>query len=128
MSPKRFDGWEPREVTTVLGWDALGRPVRWETVREPEWDRRQRSLVMAYRLWRAGLCRRCGEHLVHSTDPDTDPSSPEATRAWVAEDPTECFSCAALHGSEKRRASDDNASWLIHTTALVHKQPRLRSR
>lgn len=128
MSPKRFDGWEPREITTVTGYDQQGRPSRWETVREPEWDKRQRSLVMAYRLWKAGLCRRCGEHLAHSTDPNTDPSNPGASQAWVAEDPTECFSCAALHDSEKKRANDDNAPWLIHTTALVRKQPRLRSR
>lgn len=128
MSPKRFDGWEPREITTVVAYDEQGRPARWETVREPEWDKRQRSLVMAYRLWKAGLCRRCGEHLAHATDPDTDPSNPGASRAWVAEDPTECYSCAALHGSEKSRADDDNSPWLIHTTALVRKKPRLRSR
>lgn len=128
VSPKRFDGWEPTETTTVLAYDEQGRPARWETVRESEWDRRQRSLVLAYRLWEAGLCRRCGEHLGHATDPDTDPSNPMAHRAWIAEDPTECYSCAALVGSEKSRAADDNASWLIHTTALVTKKPRLRSR
>lgn len=83
---------------------------------------------MAYRLWKAGLCRRCGEHLAHASDPDTDPTNPMGSRAWVAEDPTECYSCAALAGSEKSRADDDNAGWLIHTTALVRKQPRLRSR
>jgi hypothetical protein len=126
VSPKRFDGWEPREVTTVTAYDGQGRPARWETVRESEWDRRQRSLVLAYQLWRAGLCRRCNEHLAHSTDPDTDPDSPEARRAWVAEPPTECFSCAALTRSERERQEDDNAPWLIHTTALVTKTPQRR--
>ena len=63
-----------------------------------------------------------------STDPDTDPSNPAASRAWVAELPTECYSCAALTGSEKAHADDDNAPWLIHTTALVGKKPRLHSR
>lgn len=126
MSPKRFDGWEPREVTTVTGWDEQGRPARWETVREPEWDRRQRSLVLAYQLWRAGLCRRCGEHLTVATDPDTEPGNPQASRAWVAEPPTECFSCAALHHSEHERAKDPNAPWLIHTNALVTKKPPQR--
>jgi hypothetical protein len=112
----------------VTAWTADGRPAAWETTREPEWDKRQRSLVMAYRMWQATLCRRCGEDLALSTDPGTDPTNPGGHMAWVAEDPTECYSCAALHGSEKSRAEDDNAPWLIHTTALVRKQPRLRSR
>lgn len=128
MSPKRFDGWEPREATVVTAYDEQDRPARWETTREPEWDKRQRSLVLAYRLWQAGCCRRCHEHLAVATDPDTDPSNPAASRAWVAELPTECYSCAALTGSEKANAQADNAPWLIHTTALVTKTPRLRSR
>jgi hypothetical protein len=111
----------------VTAWHE-GAPAAWETTREPEWDQRQRSLVLAYQLWKAGLCRRCGEHLAHTTDPDTDAGDPGAHQAWVAEDPTECFNCAALVGSEKSRQNDDNAAWLIHTTALVTKRPRLRTR
>jgi hypothetical protein len=112
----------------VLEFDDAGRPVRWETTREPEWDTRERSLVLAYRHWQAGLCKRCGEHLEHATDPDTDPTDPGASQAWVAELPTECFSCSALVRSERTYKDDDNAPWLIHTNALVTKKPRLRSR
>lgn len=131
MSPRRFDGWTPREVTTVTAFDEQGRAVRWETVTEPEWDRRQRSLVMAYGMWEASLCRRCGEDLHHATDPNTDPDRPESTQAWVANDPDECFSCKALVRSEREWAKDDEtgqSGWLIHTTELATKRPRLRSR
>lgn len=59
---------------------------------------------------------------------DTDPGNPGGTRAWVAEAPAECYSCAVLHGSEQEWAKDERSPWLIHTTALVDKRPRLRSR
>lgn len=112
-------------------WTPDGRPAQWATETEPEWDHRQRSLMLALDMWEAGLCRRCHEHVELSTDPDTDPDSPWATRAWVAEDPTECFSCKALTRSERKWSdpktdTEGQAAWLIHTTGLVSKTPRLR--
>lgn len=108
--------------------------MRWETAREPEWNTRQRALVMALALYEATLCRKCGEGLERSTDPMTDADNPEADQAWVAEPPTECFSCKALVGSEQEWAKADQnnesnvSQWLIHTTALVPKKPRRRGR
>lgn len=134
MSPRRFEGWEPRTVTRVLEHDGQGRPVRWETIpAEPEWNDRQRALVMALQLWEASLCRRCGEHLGRATDPDTDGEDPHAHWAWEPEAPTECLSCRALVKSEQDWDTEENRKkgldrWLIHTTRLVPKKPRLPRR
>ncbi|WP_285475233.1 hypothetical protein [Actinoplanes sp. NBRC 101535] len=130
---RRFEGWEPATICAVTAWDEAGRPAAWTMRPEPEWDGRERSLMLALDMWEAGLCRRCGEHLEQSADPDTDPDDPRSSQAWRAEDPTECFSCKVLARSERRAAprgdDDEDASpWLIHTTQLVPKTPRAPGR
>lgn len=132
MSLKRFDGWEPKQVHTVTEWDGQGRPVRWATVTEVEWDRRERSLMLALAYWEAGLCGRCHQHLSKSMDPNTDPDRPEATQQWVAEGPDECHSCKALVRVERKLADDTDGggdrmlAWSVHVPVLVAKKPRVR--
>jgi hypothetical protein len=130
MALKRLDGWEPKTTTTVTKFDGAGRAVRWETVTEPEWDTRERSLMLALAYWEAGLCRRCGEHMSKTLDPMTDPDRPEATRRWVAEGPDECDCCKAMVRAERKLADDENAggmaAWAFHTPALIAVKPRLR--
>lgn len=65
VSPKRLEGWEPRQVQR--GYDATGTPVRVvdavEVVveTEPEWDDLQRGLLLGLAEYEKGLCE-CGWH------------------------------------------------------------------
>lgn len=107
--------------------------MAWVTTTEREWDTRERSLMLALDFYEAGQCRRCGEHLSHAADPMTDPDRPEAPRMWVGNDPDECHSCKALHRKEAEWAGADEDGpksvdpWLIFTSSLVDKKPRIRS-
>lgn len=127
MPLKRFDGWEPKTTTKAIEWRD-GQPAAWETTSEPEWDTRERSLMLALAYWEAGLCKRCGEHLSRGMDPMTDPDSPEADHRWVAEGPDECHCCKALVRAEKKWADDapDSAPYSVFTPALVPTTPRVR--
>ena len=46
LSPRRFDGWEPRERTRYR-YDAEGRVAETVTTRDPEWDDTDRAIIMA---------------------------------------------------------------------------------
>lgn len=92
------------------------------TRREPEWDDKQRLWMLALAFYEAGLCQRCGHHLEDSTDPNS---------VWVADDPTECFSCSTLARADrawtKRTEKDPNpipAQAMIHTVRRVPKPSR----
>lgn len=118
----------------MTGWDAQGRPLQWTTVAETEWDRRERSLMLALAFHEAGLCQRCGQHLSHSMDPNTDPDRPEATQQWIAVGPDECHSCKVLVRAEQALANDKDGGgekllpYVVHAPALIAKRPRLRTR
>lgn len=134
VSLKRLDGWEPCTTSTVTGWDDQGRPSVWVSKPEQEWDRRERSLMLALTFHEAGLCGRCGQHLSHSMDPNTDPDRPEATQQWIAVGPDECHSCKALVRAEQALANDKDGGgdkllpFVVHAPALVAKKPRTRKR
>lgn len=132
MSLKRLDGWEPVERTRVTEWTPDGRAVAWETRRDAEWDHRERRWMLALALYESTLCGKCGQPLDQTTDPNTDPDRPEATRQWVADGPTECFCCKALVRAEKRLTDDENSggmeNWSIHVPLLKAKRPRRRRR
>jgi hypothetical protein len=128
ISLKRFDGWEPRQLTRVTAWTEDGRPAAWETRTEPEWDPRERGWVLALGLFEAGLCRKCGHHLGETTDPANDQDNPETGHAWVADGPDECFACKALHRAEERwqKEAPEVAPYSIWSAVLVDKNPRKR--
>jgi hypothetical protein len=67
VSTRRFEGWEPKQTTRVTEWTPDGRPAVWVTEPEPEWNRRERSLMLALALWEGQLCRKCHEHLEQAT-------------------------------------------------------------
>lgn len=66
ISPKRYNGWEPRVV--YRGFDRDGNPCllseAWEVVgeSEPEWDDLQRALIEGLERHEAELCQTCGFH------------------------------------------------------------------
>lgn len=130
QSLKRMEGWEPRQFTRVTAWTEDGRPAAWVTRTEPEWDSRERSLMLALGVWEAGLCRRCGHHLDETTDPGNDQDNPETAHGWIADGPDECFACKALHRAEDKwhKESPEVAPYSIWSAALVAKRPRLRHR
>lgn len=67
MSHRRFMGWEPAEVTT-FEYDG-DRLVRSVTVREPEFNSRERSLILAHLAHKADEGP-YGIPLSHATDPE----------------------------------------------------------
>lgn len=132
MSLRSLDGWTPKQTSRVTEWTEQGWPAAWETTTETQWNRRERSLMIALTEWEAGLCRRCGHHLADTTDPDTDPDNRAGSRAWVAEE-TECFACKAVYRDEQRCAPKENgdggmprdvAAALIHSAYLVDRPGR----
>lgn len=127
---RRLSGWEPKQTSTVTAWDEQGRPTQWTTVTEPEWDRRERSLMLALNHYEAGLCRRCGQHLAHAMDPNTDPDNPEASQRWIADGPDECHSCKSLVRAERQLGDEeggqDRLAYTVYVPALVAVKPRLR--
>ncbi|MEV2239529.1 hypothetical protein [Micromonospora sp. NPDC049891] len=127
---KRFDGWEPTETTEVVEWDEQGRPKRWVTRREVEWDVRERAWMLALDWYEASLCRKCGQPLSECTDPTNDPDNPASERMYVAEEPTECFSCKVLVRAEERwhKADPDSSPFVIHNAVLVDRQRRQPAR
>lgn len=130
-SLKRLDGWEPKQITKVTKWRG-DQPAEWETVTEPEWDGRERRWMLALALYESTLCSRCGQGLDETTDPNTDPDRPEASRRWVAQGPTECFCCKVMVRAEKKLREDENSGgmehWAVFTPAIVAKKPRVRRR
>lgn len=136
ISQKRLFGWEPVERTRVLEYDEQGRPVRWETTRDVEWDEQERALMLALGLFEAQMCRKCGMHLSQAMDPMNDPDLPEAPRRWVADGPDECFSCKALVRADRewsaaqdenvKNGGEDSSPWTVHTPLLKTKPVRVR--
>lgn len=86
--------------------------------------------MLALDWYESSLCRKCGQPLAECTDPSNDPDNPDAPRQYVAEQPTECFSCKALVKAEAKSAKGDPdaAPYLIHTAVLVDKPPSRRRR
>lgn len=128
ISLREFDGWTPREVTEVTGWDEQGRPKGWTTRRESPWNSRERGWMLALDWHEGGLCRKCGHSLAETTDPNNDPDNPRAPRMYVAEQPVECLHCKVLAKSEQKwsKQDPDQAPYLIHTAVLVDRPARRR--
>lgn len=128
---KRLGGWEPKETTTVVEWDAEGRPSRWITEREPEWGRKETTLMLALDYLESTSCGRCGGSLTDTTDPANDPDNPDSARMYVADVPIECHHCKVLIRSERQwqeglQHPEDGAA-AIHTARLVDR-PKRRER
>ena len=70
MSFKRWNGWEPKRTTTVIERDAEGRPSRWVTEVEPEYDANERDNWYALEEFEDALCPQCGQLRTLCEDPE----------------------------------------------------------
>lgn len=68
MSPRRFDGWEPREAH-VYHYDDEGRIAWVEVQREAEWSSEDQAWAEALTFLESLTCSGCGSWLPDSTDP-----------------------------------------------------------
>lgn len=93
MSPKRFAGWEPAEVTE-FHYDRKGRLVRAVTRREVEWDDDERAWALALLEYEADKCPGCGGQLSQTTDPTTE-------GRWHVPPPTRCHRCTAIAAAQE---------------------------
>lgn len=105
ISPRRFDGWEPREHTTIT-YDAEGRVVEMVTTRESEWDDEDRGLLYALEDYEADLCPGCGHPLSQSLHREGVPD-PVYQAAYAV-----CLGCVAKERAQK--AADDHDQKLDH--------------
>lgn len=87
MSVKRFDGWEPVEVTEYR-YDDAGRLTESVTERESEWDAAERAWMLALASYQAQVHEQCGTYLPDAIRPEDD-------GAFRAELPTRCHICTA---------------------------------
>ena len=62
----------------MTDWDAEGRPAKWATTVEPEWDGPEREIMIARHELHANTCRQCGGWLPDELT-DIDPDD------WTAE-------------------------------------------
>lgn len=91
-------GWEPTETTEVLDRDDEGRPTKWVTRREPEWDGQQRELMLAYLRYKDLVCHGCGGWLPETTQRDEE--------EYDVDSPWRCGQCTALMKARERYAKD----------------------
>jgi hypothetical protein len=98
ISPRRFDGWEPRSHTTI-SYDAEGRVSELVTTAEPEWDDEDRAILYALEDYEAGLCPGCGHALSESLHREGTPDRTYQAAYAV------CLGCAAKERAQ--RVADD---------------------
>ena len=87
VSLRRFDGWEPTEVTEHE-YDDAGRLVRSVSRRESEFDEEDRGWFLALALCRRLTCAGCGHWLPESTS--------TATEDYQVDAPYRCGACTML--------------------------------
>src|SRR5690606_3854254 len=88
VSLKRWNGWEPHEVTEYE-YDDGGRVVRTVTTREPEWDDESRAYVLALAEYERSVCGGCGGWLPETTDPKNE-------GRYVSKGAIRCHRCDVL--------------------------------
>jgi hypothetical protein len=111
ISPKRFEGWEPKQITTVVEWTEDGKPLKWVTETEREWTQDERDDVLALLDYEAHLCPN-GHFLPESGAHEADPANPEGEFLYQTSFPVVCFACEAVERSLK----------------AAHKHPHLKDR
>lgn len=67
---KRFRGWEPRRTTTVIERDGEGRPSKWVTETEAEFDANERDDWYALAEYDDAKCPQCGGLRIECENPD----------------------------------------------------------
>jgi hypothetical protein len=88
ISPRRFEGWEPKQRTSYT-YDGDGQLVSSTTTREPEWDDEDRAIIYAILDYRADLCPGCGQPMSDYLHKDGEPD-PKVSPSY-----TVCVACVA---------------------------------
>jgi hypothetical protein len=97
ISLKRFDGWEPRQVTEYA-YDDAGRLVRAVTRREVEWDEQQQAYALALVGARALTCDGCGGWLPETTTTDAE--------EYTVPPPYRCGRCTRIAIAQEAHGRD----------------------
>ncbi len=122
MSPRRWLGWEPAEVTTHYDpdWNVTGHSI---TTREPEYDTQDRALIAA--SWEREREPR-GQHGI----PIAEATDPARQYEWVVDLPTRDFAQQKLNAArEKYRkewgdtADMDSLLWQVRGAERAPDQP-----
>jgi hypothetical protein len=100
VSPRRFLGWEPAQIT-VYEYDDLGRVTRTVTTVDPEWDNEQRRAVFDLLALEAGQCPG-GKHLLSET------TLPENEGRYKPGPAIRCHYCTA--SDQAAKAYEDSPS------------------
>jgi len=104
VSFKRWNGWEPAEITEYE-YDDQGRVVRTITRREPEWDDESRAHVMALLQYERNICKGCGGWLPETTDPENEGK-------YTSKGGIRCHRCEVLHLASKD-AEPSHVAWVV---------------
>jgi len=101
ISSKRFDGWEPKQVTEYEYDEATGRLLRSVTTVEAEWDDDEQALMLALAEYEALTCGGCGGWLPETT-------ALENSDNYAPPKPVRCHGCEAMsiaheHRGDKKR-------------------------
>lgn len=124
MSWRRFNGWEPRSVTTTEHeYDDTGRLVRSvaTTVTEPEWDDKNRAWSIALVEYEHGLCGSCNNPLAITTDPGME-------GRYVHDGFKVCHHCAKAEQAHEKYANSKflRPSTLKHLIRPLLPDPSMR--
>jgi hypothetical protein len=114
VSPRRFDGWEPTEVTTYE-YDEQGRVARATTVREPEWSEQDQFLMLALARYRDDLCPSCHGDMHETTDIANDDG-------YRSLPPIRCHRCTELARSAERYRDEPHPGALLHQVVVRNRR------
>lgn len=107
-------GWEPKRITTVTEW-VDGRPSRWVTELEPEFDANELDDQYALEEYQESLCPQCGQLRSICSDPSVS-HYPQLHVCWATA--AQMVASRRFHNLHEK-AKPDSAGYLPTDGALV---------
>lgn len=86
----------------MVEWTEDGKPSKWITEKEVEWDEEQRDYLFAFLEHEADQCSGCGEPISESAHPLADPANPDREYTYQVSNPIVCFACEAKEKQLKK--------------------------